>query len=163
MSISFGLFYCLVTVLEPTFAPLYGFTSGSVGLAFLGGGIGNLLGALTCALTLDRLHMRLVGAKRAELEKNGIEYKHGMLSEQRLIPSPIAVFFIVVGFIFYGWFLQAKFFWIAPLIGMGICKLQEKGGRVAENMNIDFHDIFYFANSGFWSLLIDQFVNQLRC
>ncbi|ORZ05854.1 major facilitator superfamily domain-containing protein [Absidia repens] len=120
MSISFGLFYCLVTVLEPTFAPLYGFTSGSVGLAFLGGGIGNLLGALICALTLDRVHMRLIGAKRAELERNGGEYKHGMFSEQRLVPSPIAIFFIVVGFIFYGWFLQAKFIWIAPLIGMGI-------------------------------------------
>ncbi|SAM05412.1 hypothetical protein [Absidia glauca] len=91
MSVTFGLFYCVVTVLEPTFGPLYGFTSGSVGLSFLGSGIGNLLGAGLCAMTLDRLHLRLIAPRRAEMERNGIEYKNGMLSELRLLPSPVTM------------------------------------------------------------------------
>ncbi|SAL94819.1 hypothetical protein, partial, partial [Absidia glauca] len=53
------------------------------------------------------------------MERNGIEYKNGMLSELRLLPSPVSQFFLVMGFLFYGWFLEAKLPWIAPLIGLG--------------------------------------------
>ncbi|KAI8078699.1 major facilitator superfamily domain-containing protein [Halteromyces radiatus] len=120
MAVAFGVFYCLVTILEPTFSAQYHFSSGSVGLSFLAGGTGNLLGALTSALILDRIHFRLIARKRVQLEQKGIEYHHGMLSELRLVPAPIPVICLVIGALFYGWFLEAKMVWIAPLIGMGL-------------------------------------------
>ncbi|ORX58142.1 MFS general substrate transporter, partial [Hesseltinella vesiculosa] len=43
MAVLFGLFYIVVTTLQLSFKPVYGFTTGQVGLCYLAGGVGSII------------------------------------------------------------------------------------------------------------------------
>ncbi|KAL0092092.1 hypothetical protein J3Q64DRAFT_1819680 [Phycomyces blakesleeanus] len=90
-SIGFGWFYDLVSVLSPSFASVYHFSSSKIGLRFLAGGVGSILcTAFYCALS-DRV------SNHRTKRNNGVR-----LPEYRLTSNYIGLPFLHLGQLLYG-------------------------------------------------------------
>ncbi|KAI9486471.1 MAG: major facilitator superfamily domain-containing protein [Benjaminiella poitrasii] len=105
VSIAFGWFYFLVTILSPTFGETYHFSTGTIGLCYLASGVGNMTGAVFAGATFDKINNWLI--KR----NNGVYVK-----EFRLRPIYIGVPFVAIGSILYGWLLHARIHFMGPLV-----------------------------------------------
>ncbi|OBZ76772.1 hypothetical protein A0H81_03977, partial [Grifola frondosa] len=90
-------------------SPIYGFSTGIGGLAYIGLGVGFLLATLFGASSADGMYANLV-------EKNGGKRK----PEFRLPALVFGSLFVPIGLFWYGWSAQAKIHWIMPIIGSGI-------------------------------------------
>ncbi|KAL8956374.1 MAG: hypothetical protein Q9193_006098 [Seirophora villosa] len=110
MAVAYGYIYLLFTTLTPVFESVYRFSSGSVGLAYLGIGVGCLVGMLFFGGISDRT----VKNK----SKNG-----EMKPEYRLAPMILGAFVIPIGLFLYGWTAQERVHWIVPIIGTGFVGL----------------------------------------
>ncbi|KAK3940934.1 bicyclomycin resistance protein [Diplogelasinospora grovesii] len=113
ISIVYGYLYLMFTSISEVFTQYYGFTTSTVGLVFLGLGIGSMMGLIYFSFTSDR-------AIKKKAEKDG----QGMKPEYRLAPLPVGAVLLPVGFFIYGWTAQYHVHWIVPilahlLIGMG--------------------------------------------
>ncbi|KAL8710258.1 MAG: hypothetical protein Q9225_007326 [Loekoesia sp. 1 TL-2023] len=106
MAIVYGYLYLLFTTITPVFESTYHFSSGTVGLTFLGIGIGSLFGVFIFGGASDRI----VKMK----SKNG-----EMKPEYRLPPMIPGAFIIPIGLFLYGWTADKHVHWIAPIIGTG--------------------------------------------
>ena len=106
MAIVYGYLYLLFTTLSLVFEEQYGFDQGSVGLTFLGIGVGSLLGLAVFGGLSDRLIGYLA-------KKNGGEIK----PEYRLPPLVPGSALIPIGLFWYGWSAEAHVHWIMPIIG----------------------------------------------
>ncbi|SAM02809.1 hypothetical protein [Absidia glauca] len=106
VSTSFGWFYLLVTMLPATFNSLYGFSSDTIGIMYLAGGIGNTSGAIVAGLISDRLY-------QWQIKRNG----NVPVIEYRLTPIYFGVPFVVVGALLYGWSLHFRLNFFVPLAG----------------------------------------------
>ncbi|KAL8897001.1 MAG: hypothetical protein Q9207_007436, partial [Kuettlingeria erythrocarpa] len=106
MAIVYGYLYLLFTTLTDVFESRYGFSSGAVGLTYLGIGIGMLMGLFIFGIASDRI----VKSK----SKNG-----QMKPEYRLPPMIPGAFTIPVGLFLYGWAADKHVHWIVPIIGTG--------------------------------------------
>ena len=116
VSVGFGWFYYLVTILSPTFNQIYGFSSGAIGLCFLASGIGNILGAVGSGVLSDAIN-------NYSIKKNG-----GVaVTEFRIKPIYIGFPFIIAGTLLYGWLLHAHVYFIGPLVGFALCKYKKLG------------------------------------
>jgi predicted MFS family arabinose efflux permease len=112
ISVVYGWFYYIVTILSPTYLEIYDFSTGTTGLCFLASGAGNIIGALFSGSLSDRIY------------KNSIEKNGGVvIKEFRLKPIYIGIPFVVVGAIMYGWLLYAHVHFMGPLVGFALCKL----------------------------------------
>lgn len=109
VSVGFGWFYYLVTILAPTFGEIYGFSSGTIGLCYLASGVGNVTGAVVSGIVSDKIN-------NYSIQKNG-----GVpVKEFRLKPIYIGFPFMVIGALLYGWLLHARVHFMAPLVvGLG--------------------------------------------
>ena len=105
-AVIFGYLYLLFTTLTLVFQDNYGFSQGTVGLTYLGIGIGSLIGLFLFATLSDRL---------IEKFSRGGEMK----PEYRLLPLIPGSLFAPIGLFWYGWSAQTKMFWIMPIIGTG--------------------------------------------
>ena len=108
MAIVYGYLYLLFTTLSLVFESQYGFSQGTVGLTFLGIGVGSLFGLAIFGTLSDRLIQILA-------KKNGGEMK----PEYRLPPLIPGSMFIPIGLFWYGWSAQKHVHWIMPIIGTG--------------------------------------------
>ncbi|GAA5817662.1 hypothetical protein MFLAVUS_011213 [Mucor flavus] len=108
-SIAFGWFYYLVTILPSTYSMVYKFTTGTIGLCYLAGGIGNTSGSIVAGLISDKLYAKTVAKNNGE---NRTEF--------RLRPMYIGLPFIVLGSVMYGWFLQNSIHWMGTLVSYSI-------------------------------------------
>ncbi|RCH93776.1 hypothetical protein CU098_010116 [Rhizopus stolonifer] len=105
VSVVFGWFYYHVTILHPTFAGTYHFSTGPTDLCCLADDIGNTTGLLFSGLISDRLYARAI-------KKNG-----GVaVKEFCLRPIYIGIPFFVAGSIMYGWFLHAHVHWMGSFV-----------------------------------------------
>ncbi|KAG2199219.1 hypothetical protein INT47_010594, partial [Mucor saturninus] len=104
VSIAFGWFYFLVTILPTTFGSVYKFSTGTIGLCYLAGGIGNTSGSIIAGAISDKLYAKAVSQNAGVLK-----------SELRLRPMYIGIPFIVIGSVMYGWFLKSGVHWMGPL------------------------------------------------
>jgi MFS family permease len=107
MAIVYGYLYLLFTTISAVFESLYGFSQGQVGLAFLGIGVGSLIGLLLFGSTSDRLIQYL-----AKKHSNGV-----LKPEYRLPPMIPGSLCIPIGLFWYGWSAEARTHWIMPIIG----------------------------------------------
>lgn len=106
VALVYGYLYLLFTTISEVFTTQYGWSQGSVGLAYLGIGIGSILGISLLAVTSDRLLAYLT-------KRNGGAPK----PEYRLPPMIPASVLVPAGLFIYGWTAYYKAHWIAPLIG----------------------------------------------
>ncbi|CAH0047150.1 unnamed protein product [Clonostachys solani] len=108
MAIIYGYLYLLFTALPTLYAKQYGFSTGSIGLTYIGSGVGSILGLALSGGLSDRLMRRLTA-------RNGGEPK----PEYRLPTMIIASFFVPLGLFVYGWTAEKNLHWILPIVGMG--------------------------------------------
>ena len=122
IAILYGIMYVLFTTFTFVFEDNYGFTESSVGLTYIGIGVGMLAGLGVYAFTADRIYVRLA-------RKHNGEYK----PEFRLPPLLVTTPAVPIGMFIYGWTAQYKVtsfckadksiadpsqvHWIAPIIG----------------------------------------------
>lgn len=102
----YGYLYLLFTTITTVFEQTYGFSQGSVGLSYLGIGIGSIIGLILLGGTSDKLLTYLSA-------KNGGEKK----PEYRLPPMIPGSFFVPASLFMYGWTAYYHAHWIVPIIG----------------------------------------------
>ncbi|KAI0157579.1 major facilitator superfamily domain-containing protein [Xylariaceae sp. FL1272] len=107
IAILYGLSYILFTTFTFVYEGVYGFSPSSAGLAFLGSGVGTLLGLAYVSPISDKV------VKKAIAEKGSSD------PEDRLplvvtVPATLA---IPAGFFLYGWAAEMKYHWIVPQVG----------------------------------------------
>ncbi|KAK8254788.1 major facilitator superfamily domain-containing protein [Phyllosticta capitalensis] len=106
-AVIYGTLYLLFTTITFVFEDIYKFSSSMVGLAYLGVGIGMLLGLPIAGKGTDLILQR----RKAE----GLELKPEHRLDNRLVlPGACAV---PVGLFIYGWTTKYHVHWIVPLIG----------------------------------------------
>lgn len=106
MAIVYGVFYLLFTTFTFVFEDLYGFSTSTVGLVYIGTGIGMLLGLGVLGFSSDRI------VKHLAAKNNGV-----LKPEFRLPPLMYAGPLIPVGLFIYGWTAQYQTHWVVPLFG----------------------------------------------
>ncbi|KAL6242254.1 hypothetical protein RBB50_010802 [Rhinocladiella similis] len=110
MAVVYGYLYLLFTTLTMVFEGTYHFSQGAVGLAFLGIGIGSILGLVIFGALSDRTVKRLSAAGE-------------MKPEYRLPPLIPGSLIIPIGLFWYGWSAHAAIHWIMPIIGTSMVGL----------------------------------------
>ncbi|KUJ08154.1 MFS general substrate transporter [Mollisia scopiformis] len=106
LSLVYGLLYVLFTTFTAVFEGIYGFSTGSAGLTFLGLGVGTILGVVIIGGTADRIYMYY------EKRNNGVGKP-----EFRLPAMVVTSLFCPIGLFWYGWSAQAHAYFLVPIIG----------------------------------------------
>lgn len=104
MSIIYSYLYFLFTTFTFVFKEQYGFNAGEAGLAYLGLGVGFVIGQFGVGSAADKYYKRKAAQGPSK-------------PEHRLPPLIVGAFLIPIGLIWYGWTAQFKVHWIAPIIG----------------------------------------------
>jgi len=110
VSIVYAYLYLLFTTFTFVFRDQYGFGSGAAGLAYLGLGVGFLVGLFGTGSTSD-----YIAKKRAA----GAAIK----PEHRLPPLIFGVILVPLGLFWYGWTAEYKVHWMAPIAGTSLIGL----------------------------------------
>lgn len=105
----YGYTYLLFTSFSSLYESIYGFSQGSVGLTYLGFGIGCAIGLLLFGTLSDRV------VNASTLRGEGGKWK----PEYRLPPLLPGSLLVPIGLFWYGWSAEAGAHWIMPIIGTG--------------------------------------------
>lgn len=97
----FGLTFLLLATMAEVFQDNYGFKPGVAGLAFLGLGIGCVIGTIFFAKLSDKMA------------------KKNSAPEHRLIMMMLGGPFVPASLFWYGWSAEYHVHWIVPIIGTG--------------------------------------------
>lgn len=117
IAVVYGYLYLLFTTISSVFTDTYHFSQGNVGLAFLGIGIGSILGLFVLGATSDPI-LKKLAAKSGEMKP-----------EYRLVPLIPATLLLPAGFFWYGWSAETAQHYVLTIagtlfIGMGmICSM----------------------------------------
>jgi MFS family permease len=106
MATVYGYLYVMFTTFPRVFEGQYSFSNASVGLTYLGVGVGSFFGLVFCGAISDRLVKSLT-------KRNGGAPK----PEYRLPAMLIGAFIVPIGLFLYGWSANDKVHWIVPIIG----------------------------------------------
>ncbi|KAH8901374.1 MFS general substrate transporter [Thozetella sp. PMI_491] len=106
MATIYGYQYLMFTTFPRVFERQYGFTTSSVGLVYLGIGVGFLASLVLSAATSDKL-VKYLTKRYGGVAKP--EYRLPLLFVGALL-APIGLFL-------YGWAAEAKVHWIVPVVG----------------------------------------------
>ncbi|GKT93765.1 MFS multidrug transporter [Colletotrichum tofieldiae] len=109
MAVLYGYLYLLFTTFPQVFKQQYGFSQGSAGLAYIGIGVGSVVGLLFAGLVSDRLMKKLT-------LRNGGHYQ----PEYRLPPMLCGAILVPVGLFWYGWTAEKQLHWTLPIVGTAI-------------------------------------------
>lgn len=123
VGIVYGYLYLLFTTFSLVFRESYNFSTGAVGLSFLGIGVGSFLGLGYCGWSSDKLLKRRTAEADAVAQATG-EPAAEMKPEYRLPPMLPASVLLPAGFLLYGWTANYHVHYIVPimsttLIGLG--------------------------------------------
>lgn len=104
-AISYGYLYLLFTTFPTVFHFQYGFSTGTVGLSYIGLGLGCFLGVVGCGIVSDRIQI----SRTAKSGKSRPEY--------RLVPMIYCAICLPIGLLWYGWSAEKQTHWIVPILG----------------------------------------------
>ncbi|KAK9494764.1 major facilitator superfamily domain-containing protein [Lipomyces doorenjongii] len=133
MAIAFSFLYIFMTTVPRVFEGIYNFSSGIIGLCYLGMGCGQLTGIVTIGSTNDKLVRYLTKKNKGIREP-----------EFRLRPLLLSCVLIPAAMFWYGWAIQARAHWfavVASLYPLGL-------GMVASMIPIQTYFIECFAPYG---------------
>ena len=108
IAVIYGYMYILFTTMTEVFEQMYGFSQGTVGLTYLGMGIGELVGLIIFLKGSDWL-LKRKAAVSGECKP-----------EYRLPPMIPGSIFIPVGLFIYGWTVEKHTFWFVPVLGTSL-------------------------------------------
>ncbi|KAF5530409.1 multidrug resistant protein [Fusarium napiforme] len=107
LALIYGYLYLLFTTFSTVFTEQYGFGIDTLGLAFLGVGIGCIAALAVLSWLSDWLQDRLTK-------------KHGEAKpEYRLLPIILGIPLLPIGLFVYGWTAEYEVHWIVPIIFTG--------------------------------------------
>ncbi|KAI0859697.1 cycloheximide resistance protein [Xylaria cubensis] len=115
-AVTYGYLYVQFTTMTEVFMNQYGFSTSSVGLSFLGLGVGSLIGVFIYSGTSDK-YIRRKAAEADKLAEETGKEKKGMKPEYRLPLLPLGGICVPIGLFIYGWTAEKKVHWIVPIIG----------------------------------------------
>ena len=104
-AVVYGNLYLMLTTITTVFETTYHFSTGTSGLAYIGLGVGNIIGLALFSMTSDK-YLKRRSAKGFQLKP-----------EDRLPLMLGSCPTIAAGMFWYGWSAQAKTHWIVPIIG----------------------------------------------
>ncbi|RDW63565.1 hypothetical protein BP6252_11110 [Coleophoma cylindrospora] len=104
----YGVFYTFFEVFPLVFPPMYGFSLGQTGLAFLSCFVGVLVGLVSYMAYL-RWYMI------PDNIRNGLREQ-----EHRLVPAIFGSCLLPIGLIIFAWTSNPSIHWAVPLLGVGI-------------------------------------------
>ncbi|KAH7138829.1 benomyl/methotrexate resistance protein [Dendryphion nanum] len=104
--VSYGFMYLLFTTFPIVFRDQYGFRTGTVGLTYVGMGIGSILSVIVGGWWTDHIFKTVT--------RSG---KRPFRPEDRLPPLVWMCFALPVGLFWYGWAVEKKTHWIVPIAG----------------------------------------------
>jgi MFS family permease len=107
ISFVFGLLFLLFTTITGVYIQQYGWSPQITGLAYLGIGLGFLIGIIFVARTSDAAIITLS-------KKNNGVYE----PEMRLPTCVFFGFLIPISFFWYGWCVDKHVHWVVPIIGL---------------------------------------------
>ncbi|KAB8228984.1 MFS transporter [Aspergillus alliaceus] len=107
IAMNYTYMYLLFTTFTYVFMSNYSFNEGEAGLAYLGVGIGFILGLLITGFYSDQYLKKVRGSRPA-------------VPEDHLPPMVIGAILVPAGLFLYGWTTQYMVHWIVPIIGTGI-------------------------------------------
>lgn len=119
VAVAYGYLYLMFTSMTEVFEQYYGFSTSLVGLAYIGIGVGSMIGVGIFSSTSDRYIKKKAAEADAEAESTG-GAKEGMKPEYRLPTLPYGSLLLPVGLFIYGWTAEYRIHWIVPIIGTGI-------------------------------------------
>ncbi|KAI1857532.1 uncharacterized protein JN550_013165 [Neoarthrinium moseri] len=119
VALTYSYLYLMFTSMTEVFQQYYGFNTSTVGLSYIGLGVGSLIGVAIFSGTSDRYIRRKAAEADAAAEASG-GVKEGMKPEYRLPTLPLGAFMLPAGLFIYGWTAEYKVHWIVPIIGTGI-------------------------------------------
>jgi hypothetical protein len=108
MATIYGYLYLMFTTFPRVFEIQYGFSNRSVGLTYLGTGVGSFFGLIFYGAVSDRLVAALT-------KRNGGTVK----PEYRLPVMFVGALIVPIGLFLYGWTADRKMHWILPITGTG--------------------------------------------
>ncbi|PKY01364.1 MFS general substrate transporter [Aspergillus campestris IBT 28561] len=107
IAMNYTYLYLLFTSFTYIFMSTYGFNEGEAGLAYLGVGVGFILGLLCTGFYSDK-YLKQVRSTRPAVP------------EDHLPPTVVGAVLVPVGLFIYGWTAQYAVHWIVPIVGTGI-------------------------------------------
>ncbi|KAF2637006.1 MFS general substrate transporter [Massarina eburnea CBS 473.64] len=107
IAFAFGLLFLLFTTITQVYIQQYGWEPELCGLAYLGIGLGNLVGISFVAKTSDATIVKLTKANNGVYEP-----------EMRLPTCVFFGFLIPISFFWYGWCVDKHVHWVVPIIGL---------------------------------------------
>ncbi|TVY14273.1 Efflux pump radE [Lachnellula arida] len=119
VGVIYGYLYLLFTTFTLVFEDSYGFSSGSVGLTFMGIGVGSIGGLIFFAFASDKILRRQTEKADAVAAAAG-KQSAGMKPEYRLPMMLPGSVLIPMGFLLYGWTANYHVHWIVPIISTSL-------------------------------------------
>ena len=141
VAVIYAYLYILFTTFAVVFQGQYGFSTGTVGLTYLGLGIGLIVGMALFGSVSDRLVKKLA---------NGGEMK----PEYRLLPMIYGGFFVPVGLFWYGWSAKAHAYYIVPIIGTSFIGIGLIGTIVSRSEHPGQHS----TNISLWQMPANTYI-----
>ncbi|KAH8771129.1 putative bicyclomycin resistance protein [Diaporthe sp. PMI_573] len=132
IGISYAILFVMFTSITSVFDEYYHFSASSAGLAFVGLGVGSVVGVLIYAIAANRYIKRKKLAPSAAVstseESNGLEGgsgssqtpSQGIKPEDRLFLLPVGSVMLPAGLLIYGWTIQYHIHWIVPIMATAL-------------------------------------------
>lgn len=120
IGVVYGYLYLMFTSITSIFLSTYNFSASTVGLSFLGVGIGSLLGLGYYSIVSDRSVKRKIAKQNEKLAADGKEPIYTVKPEVRLPPLLVGAPAIPAGLFIYGWTAEYGVHWIVPIIGTSL-------------------------------------------
>lgn len=143
VGIAYAYLYIMFTSITPLFQQQYGFDSIHAGLAFLGLGVGSMIGVAYFSQASDAYIKKKAKEAGVLVSQDEEMARRPSISaikpEYRLPPLKAGAILLPVGLFIYGWTAQYKVHWIVPIIGTAIMGIG--------NLIIFMVCVFSFASS----------------